>query len=47
MSALTGQNCARGTKLKKKLNLGGLERIVFFRGAKITTLKNLEGQKCN
>jgi len=45
-SALTGQNWAREPKLQQKVNLGGLKRVFFYR-VKITTLKNLGGQKCN
>jgi len=30
MSALTGQNCARGTKLKKKIKLRGSGKNCFF-----------------
>jgi len=43
---LTGSKLAQGPKLQQKVNLGGLERVVFL-GAKITTLKKLGGQKCN
>jgi len=35
-----------GSKLQQKVNLGGLKIVVFLRD-KITTLKNLEDQKCN
>jgi len=31
-SALTGQHWREGSKLQHKINLGGLERVVFFRG---------------
>ena len=33
-SALTGKNWARGPKLQQKVNLGGLKKVVFFRGPK-------------
>jgi len=43
---LGGSNWHEGLKLQHKVNLGGLKRVVFL-GAKITTLENLRGQKCN